>query len=328
MSFLKMPAKVVKKFTRIQSKFLSGEVEERRCIHWLKWGDVTLPLNKGGLGVKNLPLWFNILKARYGDLSSKVFGKDREMKISSTCSLWLKNIVKIYSSSLIEPVVACGRFNIHDGFNTPFWEAIWLEDKALKEVYPDLFLVSRLKFVSVGAMRGWVNGIWHWGDLGIPRHMAEDPVLAADITSLRTSLVAFYGWKEGKDAVVWLGNSEKEFSVASCYEFYEKLFILYGPPIKNAEAFGLLWEMEVPYKIKDFGWRLLHNRLPMKDLLVKRDMSFPPDDLKCIFCGYYAESRNHFFFGCLVVKYIWKEIGYWIGKEVYFEEECLPNFMD
>ncbi|XP_058775772.1 uncharacterized protein LOC131650047 [Vicia villosa] len=108
--------------------------------------------------------------------------------------------------------------------------------------------------------------------LGIPGHIAVDSVHAADIMSLRRSLSAFDGWEEGKDSVVWLGNSEKEFSVASCYELYKKLLIPYGPPIKNAKAFGLLWVMEVPYKIKTFGWRLLHNRLPMKDLLVMREV--------------------------------------------------------
>ena len=72
--------------------------------------------------------------------------------------------------------------------------------------------------------------------------------------------------------------------------------------------------MDVPFKIKAFGWRLFHNRLPMKDLLVARGMSFPLDELKCIFCGLSVETRDHFFFGCLVVKNIWSEISLWVSK--------------
>lgn len=132
----------------------------------------------------------------------------------------------------------------------------------------------------------------------------------------------------GNDTVVWLGNSEWDFSIASCYEFYERSRTLYGPPIRHAEDFGLLWFMDVPFKIKAFRWRLFHNRLPMKDLLVARGMSFPLVDLKCILCGLCVESMDHFFFGYLVVKSIWSALSFLVGKGVSFEEECLSNFMD
>ncbi|XP_058726398.1 uncharacterized protein LOC131597740 [Vicia villosa] len=59
MSFYKMPAKVVKKFTRIQSKFLWGGLEERRKIHWVSRKDVNLPFEKVGLEVKNIAM-FNL----------------------------------------------------------------------------------------------------------------------------------------------------------------------------------------------------------------------------------------------------------------------------
>ncbi|XP_058751967.1 uncharacterized protein LOC131625086 [Vicia villosa] len=94
------------------------------------------------------------------------------------------------------------------------------------------------------------------------------------------------------------------------------------------EAFGLLWKAEVPFKIKAFGWRLFHNRLPMKDLLVLRGMSFPLEELKCTFCGQCVETRDHLFFGCLVVGNIWREIAFWVGKGAFLDEGCLSNFLD
>ncbi|XP_058734162.1 uncharacterized protein LOC131605881 [Vicia villosa] len=225
-------------------------------------------------------------------------------------------------------IVGSFSFIIRNGYNTPLWYSKWLDDIALNEAYPDLFFASRLKNVLVAAMGGWSEEEWRWGDLGLPGSVVDDLVLRGLLLSLKSRLENFNGWSGGKDTVVWNGNSERDFSVASCYEHYEKSFISYGPLIKHAEAFDLLWDMDAPFKIKAFGWRLFHNRLPMKDLLEFRGMSLSSEDLKCIFCGISKESRDHLFFGCLVVKNIWNDIAFWVGKGVCYEEECLSNFMD
>ncbi|XP_058741667.1 uncharacterized protein LOC131614056 [Vicia villosa] len=309
MSFYKMPKKVVRKFTSIQSRFLWGGVEDRR---WRILQDQN-------------SLWCKVLKSRYGDLSSKALGMNIEVNVSNSSSVWWKDILKIHSSSsssssssLCDPIVECGRFIIRYGFNTPFWHATWLGDKPLLEEFSDLFIVSRLKYVSVTAMGGWVEELWRWGDLGLPGDVVEDPVLSVQFLSLKERLEAFKGWEIGRDTVVWSGNLEREFSVASCFDLYEKSNTPYGPPINHMEAFGLLWKTEVPFKIKAFGWRLFHNRLHLKDLLVIRGMSFPLEDLKWPFCGLYEESRDHSFFGCLVVGNIWREIAFWVGKGDFF----------
>lgn len=48
-------------------------------------------------------------------------------------------------------VANCG-FKVGNGFNTPFWEGIWLDDLVLKDMYLDLFLASSLKKVFVAGM--------------------------------------------------------------------------------------------------------------------------------------------------------------------------------
>ncbi|XP_058764508.1 uncharacterized protein LOC131637959 [Vicia villosa] len=106
----KMPAKVAKEFTRLQSGFLWGE--ERR-------GDVFIGL----LG---------------------------------------------------------GRFLIHNGFNTSFWDVKWLNGMVLKEEFPSLSEASCLKTVSVAAMGGWVDNKWIWGDCGISGYRLQDTSKAAE----------------------------------------------------------------------------------------------------------------------------------------------------
>lgn len=164
--------------------------------------------------------------------------------------------------------------------------------------------------------------------MGIPGSAEEVVEISVQLSILKGRLDRFEGWCEGKDLVVWLGNPDSTFSVASCYGMYEKARTEYGPPTKYADVFGLLWELVLPFKIKAFGWRLFHDRLPMKILLVDRGMYFPLDDLYCTFCGIHVEDRDHFFFGCWVVKNIWKGIASWVGKGDSLEEECLANFME
>ncbi|XP_058733701.1 uncharacterized protein LOC131605347 [Vicia villosa] len=220
------------------------------------------------------------------------------------------------------------RFLTHNGFNTPFWEANWLEGMVLKDEFPDLFEVSRLKGVSVAAMGGWVDSEWRWGDLGIPEDWLDNSLRLADWEKVRTILEAFGNLGEEKDGVEWMPNSSDGFSVASCYEVYASKRILYGPNCRFYEAKGLVWKSEVPFKIKAFGWRLLANRLPTKDLLVLRGVSIPFDNLKCSFCRFHLENRDHSFFACSYVKNIWKEIALWIGKGGIEKEESLSSFMD
>ncbi|XP_058751483.1 uncharacterized protein LOC131624543 [Vicia villosa] len=348
MSFYKLPSKVVKRINGIQSKFLWGGVEERRRIHWIKWEDVTLPLNKGGLGVKNIilfnlallnkwrwqilkganSLWHKVLHVRYGDLSLKMCGGGEEKKVFSRCSFWWKNLIKIIPLSSFDPFIAHCRFSIHNGFSTPFWEAKWLEGCTLKEDFPNLYKISCLKKVSMTAMGGWVEGEWKWGDFGLCDMGVEEMILGEEAVALKGRVEAFRGWLEGKDNVVWEKSLNSEFSVASCYNFYDNIHIPFGPPNRNDVAFGLLWRLEVPMKIMAFGWRLFHDRLPMKDLLVLQGIFIPFDDLKCSFCGYCVESCSHLCFSCSVVKKIWSEIAFWVGKEDRVDKECMSNFMD
>ncbi|XP_058725467.1 uncharacterized protein LOC131596741 [Vicia villosa] len=260
-------------------------------------------------------------------MTSNMFGGGSNKK-ATKFSFWWKDIQKIISYSFRDPLVDSCRFSVHNGFATLFWEARWLNVTSLKDLFPDLYGISRLKFVSVAAMGGWKDGVWVWGDLGVSELEMGELGLEADFAVLLGLVEGFKGWKGGKDSIEWDYSEDKDFTVASCYTFYNNLRIHHGPPNRNDEAFGLLWKLDVPFKIKAFGWRLFLDRLPVKDLLKIRGITIPLDDLNCFFCGNWLESSSHLFFSCLVVKNIWSEIANWVGKGDRVESECLSNFMD
>jgi hypothetical protein len=87
LSFMKIPAKVVKMVIRIQRDFLWGGVGGGRKICWVKWKMICQPKSKGCLGVRDvkmvnlslmdkwkwrllqedLPLWKVVLIEKYGE---------------------------------------------------------------------------------------------------------------------------------------------------------------------------------------------------------------------------------------------------------------------
>ncbi|XP_058756337.1 uncharacterized protein LOC131629577 [Vicia villosa] len=319
-----------------------------RRVHWVKWEDVTLLVDKGGLGVKNSSLfnvallnkwrwrilqgqdslWFEVLKARYGDLSSNVFCTTKDAIVSPSCSFWWKDLLKVSFSFKLDPIVERTSFVVNNGFCTPFWDAKWILDEPLKEAFPALYELSCLKKVSIAAMGGWMEGVWKWVNFGISDSLVSNDALAEELVSLKRRVEEFRGWGVGKDSVVWSGCSDKEFSVASCYHFLDSIRILFGPANVHDGVFSLIWKLEVPFKIKAFGWRLFRNRLPTREMLVSRGVVLPLVNSFCIFCGNDMETMHHLFFRCGVVKKIWSEIEFSVGKSNSFFDECFSHFME
>lgn len=54
LSFLKIPAKMLKMVIRIQRYFLCGGLRGGRNTCWVKWRKVCHPRSKGGLGVRDM----------------------------------------------------------------------------------------------------------------------------------------------------------------------------------------------------------------------------------------------------------------------------------
>ncbi|XP_058740911.1 uncharacterized protein LOC131613241 [Vicia villosa] len=219
-----------------------------------------------------------------------------------------------------DPIVEGCRWVVKNGYNIPFWEAKWWRGLILGEVFSDIYEASLLKGVSVASMGGWLEGKWRWGVFGIPVGLETEREIMEGLVRFRDVLAEFGGAGEGRDEVSWILAEYGIFSVVSCYTFFGRDFVPVGSPNKHDGAYGLVWKADVPFKIKAFGWRFLLDRILTKDCLVYRGINIPVDNLKCCFCGYEVESRNHSFFGCWVVKAIWNEIALWMGKEGEVEE--------
>lgn len=104
------------------------------------------------------------------------------------------------------------------------------------------------------------------------------------------------------DVWEWSLCNSKIFSIRSV-----RCLLTSGKKDSNRLIFP--WTKVLPMKINVFGWRLLMNRLPSKDSLMRRGLNINNPD--CILCGEQAESLDHLMTGCVISKELWKEIEDW-----------------
>ncbi|XP_058747172.1 uncharacterized protein LOC131620179 [Vicia villosa] len=179
---------------------MGGGGEDKRCIHWISWREVTKPFEKGGLGIKNIEdfnlsllskwrwkiiqgadsLWYKVLKERYGDLVLKVMGGAVDPIERRKASFWWKDLMKLGSNSFFDPFLSSCRFLLRNGYNIPFWDVMWLNGLILKEVFSNLYEASSLKMVLVAAMGGWVDNRWTWGNCGISENRLLEHEVAVE----------------------------------------------------------------------------------------------------------------------------------------------------
>ena len=90
----------------------------------------------------------------------------------------------------------------------------------------------------------------------------------------------------------WLLNPIQHYYVHRVYQFLASADEpTYRHHISN------VWHRQVPLKVSLFGWRLLRNRLPTKDNLLRRQVIASKNTLCTSGCGS-QETGDHLFLGC------------------------------
>ncbi|CAJ2651715.1 unnamed protein product [Trifolium pratense] len=182
-SFFKAPICVLKSIERIQRNFLWGGSLEEKKLCWVKWDQVCLPKEEGGLRVKNLELfnlallckwkwrllhnddaiWFDLLRHRYKSFPSFLLG-DHETVSYANSSIWWRDVISSgrgVSDNWFKSNISC---RVGNGHNTNFWNFRWYGNQAFCELFPDLYAKEVRKNVSVAELLGGAGSglMWRW----------------------------------------------------------------------------------------------------------------------------------------------------------------------
>jgi hypothetical protein len=74
----------------------------------------------------------------------------------------------------------------------------------------------------------------------------------------------------------------------------------------------LIWQKQVPFKVSVFAWRLIRNRLPIKDNLVICNIISHDSQFCVTGCGG-LEIAHHLFHSCIPFAPLWCMVRSWIG---------------
>jgi hypothetical protein len=115
-----------------------------------------------------------------------------------------------------------------------------------------------------------------------------------------------------EDFVAWHHNKLGLFTVRSAYycqwnyKFGRNNMNVNISEGANNPVWGKLWNLEIPSKIKFFGWRVLHAMIPCRGVLANRHIG---NQGGCPLCLSSCEDIKHLLFSCTRAKDIWDYLG-------------------
>jgi hypothetical protein len=336
LSYLKIPVHAWKKIRRLQREFLWGGRRGRKKISWIKWETVCLPKKRGGLGVRdirvvnislltkwrwrlldnNQAVWKDVLISKYG---ADVVGR---VELGENCkpwyaSLWWRDVCSMGSNLDINWFSQNVLKKVGNGALTSFWKDKWIGDAPLKNLFPRLFAISNQKEASVADI--WNSGEEHerWNLQWRRRFFVWEENLLEDLLLvINAAQISDRG-----DSWSWQPTNDALFTVKSAYHIVSNLsaspnLISQG----HAKVFQSLWKIPAPSKVSGFAWQLLHDKIPTKVNLVKRNIIATGDESLCPLCGQEIETAAHLFIYCRFAFRVWWDIFFWLNVPF-----CLPH---
>ena len=112
-------------------------------------------------------------------------------------------------------------------------------------------------------------------------------------------------WPE--DKLIWHYTADGLFSVRSAYHLLRTKMKPDTPSSSGGLGQALwrrIWKMDVPPRIRLFGWRIGPGVLPTRSNFASR---IPGFDMRCALCGHLEDNDVHALFECPMAVEIWKE---------------------
>jgi len=190
------------------------------------------------------------------------------------------------------------------GGKARFWEDVWLQDSNLKSLYPRLYTLSLDQGKTVRELGGWEEDRWRWR-LSWRRDKFEWEGNMENELISSLSLGRLY--QDAQDYLFWKEDSKGMFSVKSAYS----LLAQHQTHEVMDNVFGLLWQSKATPKTLVTAWRILLDRLPTNDNLIRRGIQV--NSPLCALCGLSDESSQHVFLECAQGQRVWSRCYRWIG---------------
>jgi hypothetical protein len=127
-----------------------------------------------------------------------------------------------------------------------------------------------------------------------------------------------------EDRWSWKHDVNGDFSMKSTYSLVFNLMAERGSFLhEQAMAFKAIWKCSAPSKVQGFSWLLLHDRIPSKVNLFRRNIIQQVEDRICVLCGNHEESSTHMFLYCEFAIRVWERITSWLRLVFSLPHSCV-----
>lgn len=137
------------------------------------------------------------------------------------------------------------------------------------------------------------------------------------------NLINEFQLREGVlDSWIWQPEPGRMCSVQSAYELIKRPLTEGADPI-----FKLICGHGIPSSISIFVWRMMLDRLPTKENLLKRRILKDEPAATCVLCSQTTEMTDHLFTRCTVAVNLWAKCSRWLGalSTMAWSTTCKPQ---
>lgn len=294
-----LPEYVYDKLDRMNRDFLWSNDVDKKKMHLVSWQKVTLPKDKGGLGVrtargsneallsklvwkilrKENTVWQQLVQAKY--LKA---GNVLQYQVKPGDSATWKGIIRCVG--LIKPFL---RWRIGDGQSISFWYDNWLGDGAIRE--KDVHPVPAENRMTLADMVG-ENGEWLISNLQthIPQ-VVLDKIMEFDIQL-----------SDSDDLILWNETGSGTFTCQTAYRAIQEKYGVTQPVTKN---WSWIWKSKFSNKLKHFLWLAQQGRLATNHLRKSRRLS---ETAACPRCNAEDETVTHTLRDCPYALQTWRKL--------------------
>lgn len=297
-----IPVDILKQEERISWNFFWGSKEKEKKIAWIAWEKLCEPKSNGGLGMRDMVAFNKALLAKQcwrimtspnslmvRILKKKYFPNCDFMSASnsSPSSYTWRSILA--ARDILKRGV---RWVVGNGESIDIWKDPWVPTVPGFKVQPQHSDNDKPQLVSELIDQ---NGP-KWREEVIEEYF--NPQDAREI------------WKipipqhDNADILRWHYTKNGLFSVRSAYHVVKQEDYDMGSCSNgNASRFWhVIWKLQLPQKIKNFAWRVLHNSLAVGSNLKRRGINHDP---MCSQCGENEEDVDHTLRKCSLAQTIW-----------------------